>query len=84
MVLNSPMILASEQFLECNGFKIDDVIVYVEHKPLIPQNLYRTQTDKLIYKERATGEIEIDMKDEKLRALAQSIQDMIKEEQHDT
>lgn len=84
MVLNSPMILESEQFIECNEIKIEDVIVYVDHKPITSHNLHTTQTHTLTYHERATGEIEIDIKDEKLHALAQSIQDMIKKEHHDS
>jgi len=84
MVLNSPMILESEQFIECNEIKIQDVIVYVDHKSITPQHLHQTKTHTLTYHERASGEINIDIKDEKLRTLAQSIQDIIKEEHHDS
>jgi len=77
-VLNSKMILESERFIECSEIQIDDVVVYVDHKPKIQNNLHITQVHKLKYFERASGEIEINVKDEKLKALLQSIQDIIK------
>ena len=80
MVLNSPMILQSEHFIECSDTKIEDVVVYIDHKPKVPTNLYITQTHKLKYSERASGEIAIDVKDEKLKEIMQSIQEIIKKE----
>jgi len=82
MVLNSKMILESEQFSECNGLDIEDVIVYVDHKPRAKTELYSTQADKMTYFERATGKIDINIQDPKLKELAQSIQEIIKKE-HD-
>ncbi len=83
MVLNSPMILQSERFMECNDIEIEDVIVYVDHKPKVPLNLHKTQTHKLKYFERASGDIEIKVHDEKLKELMQSIQDIIKKEKQE-
>jgi len=82
-VLNSKMILQSERFVACNEIIIEDVIVYVDHKPKIDTSLHRTDVDKLTYPERASGDIEIKIEDPKLKTLAQSIQDIIKKEQHD-
>jgi len=79
MVLNSKMILESEQFCECTGIQIDDVVIYVDHKPLNNFTPYTTNSDQIHYFERATGNVEIAIKDEKLKALAQSIQTIIKE-----
>ena len=84
MVLNSKMILESEQFFECSDIIIEDVIVYVDHKPLLKTNLYKTDTHTLRYTERASGNISINIQDKKLHDLAQSIQDLIKKESHDT
>lgn len=87
MVLNSPMILQSERFMECNSTDIEDVIVYIDHKPKTPLYLYTTQTDKLKYLERASGNVKIEIEDKKLQELMQSIQDIIKKEKqeaHDT
>jgi len=84
MVLNSKMILESEQFSECSDLHIEDVIVYVDHKPRAKTELYSTQTDKITYFERATGKIEINIQDPKLKELAQSIQEIIKKEHNAT
>lgn len=82
-VLNSPMILKSEHFLECDEINIEDVIVYIDHKPKITTDLHITSTHKIIYTERASGNIQIDIKDAKLHALAQKIQDIIKKENNE-
>ena len=79
-VLNSKMILESERFIECSEIQIDDVVVYVDHKPRVEDMLHITQTHKMKYFERASGDIEINVEDEKLKALLQSIQDIIKAE----
>jgi len=84
MVLNSKMILESEKFYECKNIPIDDVIVYVSHTPKTNFEPFSTNAHKLTYFERASGEIEIDIQDEKLKALVQSIQDIIKKEKHDS
>jgi len=82
-VLNSPMILKSAQFLECDEIDIKDVIVYVDNKPKSDTPFYTTTSHALHYTERASGNISIDIKDEKLNALAKSIQDIIKKEHND-
>jgi len=78
-ILNSPMLLKSEKFFECMDVKIDDVIFYVDHKPKKDTPLYLTDSYKLKYKERATGDIKIDIRDKKLKELSQTILDIIKE-----
>lgn len=79
MILNSPMILNSQKFIECLETKIEDVKVYSDFKPLKKNNLYTTNTHTLTYKERASGEINIDIKDEKLSAITQEIFQIIKD-----
>ncbi|MDF1878764.1 hypothetical protein JHD46_03825 [Sulfurimonas sp. SAG-AH-194-C20] len=83
-VLNSPMILNSEHFTQCNEINIEDVIVYVDHKPKIISQLHTTSTHILTYTERASGDIKIDIKDERLHALAQSIQEIIRKEHNES
>ena len=82
-VLNSPMILKSERFIECDDMNIEDVIVYIDHKPKMETDLHITCTHKITYTERASGNIKIDIKDEKLHALAQNIQEIIKKEHNE-
>lgn len=84
MVLNSPMILESQKFLECQDVNIEDVIVYVDHKPKQNLQLHTTQTHTLHYTERASGNIAINIEDEKLQKLAQEIQEIIKKESNVT
>ena len=84
MVLNSKMILESQQFFECLDINIEDVIIYVDHKPKLNTTLYTTTAHKQIYKERATGEINIDIQDENLKKLAQDICNIIKKDTNDT
>ena len=79
MILNSPMILNSEKFLECQDIKIEDVKVYVDHKPKQIFQAYTTNTQNLQYSERAHGNFNIDVKDDKLKALLEEIQTIIKE-----
>jgi hypothetical protein len=83
MVLNSKMIIESEQFFECMDINIEDVVVYVDHKPKFDFTPYSTDSHKIHYFERATGTLEINIKDEKLKQLAKSIQQIIKD-QNDT
>ncbi|NPA59160.1 MAG: hypothetical protein GXO30_01635 [Epsilonproteobacteria bacterium] len=78
MILNSPMILESDKFCECLDITIKDVIVYTDHKPKVDFNIYTTQTHNLKYHERATGQIQNEIKDEKLKSLVDSIQEIIK------
>ncbi len=82
-VLNSPMILKSEHFIECDDINIEDVIVYIDHKPKMTTDLHTTFTHQITYTERASGDININIKDEKLHALAQSIQEIIKKEHNE-
>ena len=77
-ILKSPMILESEKFMECLDFEIDDVVFYVDHKPKSKVKLYTTDSEQVQYKERATGSIDIPIKDEKLKELAQNILEIIK------
>ena len=77
-ILNSPMILKSEKFLECENIKIDDVVFYVDNKPQSKSTLHEVKTHTQTYPERASGDIDVDIKDEKLNSLVQSIQKIIK------
>lgn len=79
MILNSPMILKSQKFIECQDIEIDDVIFFVDHKPKTNYKLYGGSSNKIVYEERASGNIKIEIEDEKLRELAKSIQTIIKE-----
>jgi hypothetical protein len=83
MILNSPMILNSEKFIECQDLQIEDIKVYVDHKPKYIFKPYTTQTHTMQYFEKASGKINVDVKDEKLQALLEEIQKIIKEK-HDT
>ena len=78
MILNSPMILESEKFVECLGIKIDDVKIFTDPKPQKKFTPFSTNSHIQTYQERATGEIEVEIEDEKLKLLAQSILDIIK------
>lgn len=79
LILNSPMILESQNFVECFDIQIDDVKIYTDYKPQNKSLLYTTNAHELHYKERATGDIDINIEDEKLYELAQSILNIIKE-----
>jgi len=78
MILNSPMILESEKFLECLDFQIDDIAFYVDHKPQNKIQLHSSDSQNAIYEERATGNIDVNIKDEKLKELSISILKIIK------
>ena len=78
MILNSPMILESENFVECLDAQIDDVKIYTDPSPKKNIKLHQTSTHQETYNERATGEIEVNIEDEKLNALAKSILEIIK------
>jgi hypothetical protein len=81
MILNSPMILQSQKFLECSEHDIEDIKIYSDNKPHQKVTLYTTSAHKLHYKERAKGEIKVEIEDEKLASIAQDIVEMIKERQ---
>ncbi|WP_457750323.1 hypothetical protein [Sulfurimonas sp.] len=66
---------------ECSEETINDIKAFVTHTPASHANI-STQTEakkNLAYKERATGNFEIPVHDEKLKALILSIQKIIKE-----
>ncbi len=77
-ILNSPMIMESQNFLECSDLKIKDVVCFVDHKPKIALEVYSSNQGNTNYVERATGDIEVDIEDPKLRELAMSILTIIK------
>lgn len=77
-ILSSSMLLESEKFCDCLDIQIDDVEFYVDHKPQKKLNLYTTTAHKSTYKEQATGNINVDIKDEKLKELATNILEIIK------
>jgi len=79
MILNSPMILESEKFVECLDIRVEDVIVYTDHKPKIDFKPYKTLSHILTYHERASGNIEVNIKDKKLDKIVKEIQNIIKE-----
>jgi hypothetical protein len=79
MILNGKMIEKNENLFECIDEKIEDVIVKVDHKPIFDFKPYTTNAHTLRYFEQASGNIAINIEDEKLRALAQDIQNIIKE-----
>jgi len=62
--------------IECDGILIDDIKAFVSHTP--NKTLTQRVIKKQIYKERATGELKVDIKDEKLNELVSSIQEIIK------
>ncbi|HIP55043.1 MAG TPA: hypothetical protein EYH11_06185 [Sulfurimonas autotrophica] len=66
---------------ECENETITDIKAFVTHKPTFYANKTVLQTPKEIasYKERATGNFNIPVQDEKLYALIRSIQTIIKE-----
>ncbi len=78
LILQSPMLLESENFFECLDTQIDDVRFQVDHKPRTDVKLHLSSSHQLLYKERATGNIKIDIKDKKLNELSQSILNIIK------
>jgi len=62
---------------ECNGIKIENIKAFVTHTPIKHQPF--TKKKQQNYKERASGNFEINIKDEKLKNLIQTIQKIIKE-----
>ena len=78
MILNSPMILASDNFLDCLDAGIGDVQIYTDPKPKLEVKLFSTDAHNLFYKERASGDIKFEIEDKKLNELTQSILKIIK------
>jgi len=66
---------------ECTGVKIENIKAFVTHSPRKKET--PTKIAKQYYKERASGEVGVDIKDERLNSLVKSIQDVIKAK-HDT
>ena len=79
MVLNSPMILESENFCECLDIKIDEIVVKRDYRPPTNFKPFKTTSHLKVYAERASGLLGITIKDKKLNNLAQQIQEIIKE-----
>ena len=77
-ILNSPMILQSEKFIECIDVKIDDVKFFTDYNPVQKVQIYTTSSHQLAYRERAKGDIEVKIKDEKLQHIAKNILEIIK------
>lgn len=64
---------------ECSEILIQDIKAFVTHTPKkTPLQVKRVE---IKYKERATGDVKIDIKDERLNSLVKSIQDIIKAKQ---
>lgn len=78
MILNSPMILESDNFLDCLDAGIEEIKIYTDPKPRDKVKLFSTDTHKLYYDEKATGNIEVTIEDKKLNELMQSILEIIK------
>lgn len=64
---------------ECSDETITDIKAFVTHTPSLHVSTAQTPHTILSYKERATGDFEIPVHDEKLRELILSIQNIIKE-----
>ena len=62
---------------ECKETSVTDIRAFVTNKPIKKTVLFHTDS-KEVYKERATGDVKVDIKDEKLNKLVKSIQDIIK------
>ncbi len=83
-VLNSKMLLESQRFFECKDVIIEDVQFYINHNPKKDYSLYTTNAHEDKYPERASGEIDINIEDEKLKQLAKDILQIIKENNDST
>lgn len=61
--------------IECNGILIKDIKAFVTHSP--KQENSNIEIIKQTYIERATGKVEVNIKDSKLNQLVKSIQEII-------
>ena len=61
---------------ECCEILVEDIKAFVTHSP--QKKKIEEKTVKHCYKERATGNLEINIKDERLNSLVKSIQTIIK------
>lgn len=66
-----------EECIECEKKLFDDIKAFVTHTP--KKALVDVKKTQHLYKERATGDFKIDIKEKKLRELVISIQKIIKE-----
>lgn len=62
---------------ECEENLFDDIKAFVTHSPKKTIDVENKKI-KHVYKERATGNLQVDIKDERLNSLVKSIQDIIK------
>jgi len=62
---------------ECSDEHINNIKAFVTHTPI--KKASEVKIIQLRYKERATGDFKIDVKNEKLKTLIQSIQKIIKD-----
>ena len=69
---------------ECRDETLTDIKAFVTHTPSLHVNTSQKPKKNLTYKERATGNFDIPVHDENLRALIRSIQDIIKEKNETT
>jgi len=67
---------------ECSEVNIKDIRAFVTHTPQITPTFEVKKP--VLYRERSSGEFQIDIKDEKLKALVLEIREIIKKENHDT
>ena len=63
---------------ECMDVLVTDIKAFVTNKPVQKSVLFENSSIKEVYKERASGNIEVNIRDDKLNKLVKSIQDIIK------
>ena len=68
---------------ECMDIVVTDIKAFVTNKPIKKIALFNNLHVEDVYEERASGDIEVDIKDKKLKELVESIQKIIKKS-HDT
>ena len=66
-----------DECMECEDRLFDDIKAFVTHTPKKTMDIEQKSV-KQVYKERASGKIDVDIKDEKLNSLVRSIQEIIK------
>jgi len=64
---------------ECKEIKIKDIKAFVTHTPQKKEFKNQNTHEIQRYKERATGDFNIDIKDKKLNELVKSIRDIIRD-----
>ena len=63
---------------ECKEISVTDTRVFATNKPIKKITLFENYSIREVYKERASGNIEVTIKDGKLNKLVKSIQDITK------